>query len=206
MRLMPARTAMCAAALIECDLPMPRPPRSSQHQSRLRGGSCAVRALNTHSSAMSLPRWPASVLRSASDSAATAARMSCKRCTSLKNRSFTFGRFLAHNHAFDFLAGEQVEGAADFFGGGFAAGFERATDDVVAARRGFEPEQPGAAFHDLERNGGMVDASFDGFLVMCALQLVEAVKLKLNRAGAHLRRDGAAHPGQRRIDLVEADA
>src|SRR5262249_50784393 len=40
MRFMPARTAVCTAADIECDLPAPRPPRNSQHHDRSGGGSC----------------------------------------------------------------------------------------------------------------------------------------------------------------------
>src|SRR5262249_38852167 len=53
MRLIPARTAVCTACDIECDLPVPRPPRNSQHHDRSGGGSCASRAAKTQSSAQS---------------------------------------------------------------------------------------------------------------------------------------------------------
>ena len=50
-----ARTAICTAADIECDLPVPRPPRKSQLQPRSGGGSCVWRARNTQSSEASSP-------------------------------------------------------------------------------------------------------------------------------------------------------
>ena len=63
MRDIPARTAVCTAAVIECDLPAPRPPRNSQHHDRSGGGSCASRAAKTQSSAASSPSPRISFLR-----------------------------------------------------------------------------------------------------------------------------------------------
>src|SRR5262245_27992224 len=50
MPFMPARTPVCTAADIACDLPVPRPPRNNQHQERSGGGNCASRAAKTQSS------------------------------------------------------------------------------------------------------------------------------------------------------------
>src|SRR5215475_2591959 len=118
MRFMPARTAMCTAADIECDLPVPRPPRNSQHHDRSGGGICASRAAKTHSSAGSSP----SPLISSSASAGVISLMSwrnwCMRLTSRKKRS-AIAVVLFHDFAFDvaiFLASYIIDERADFLG------------------------------------------------------------------------------------------
>src|SRR5262247_1254096 len=87
MRLMPARTAVCTAADIECDLPAPRPPRNNQHQSSSGGGNCASRAAKTQSSAASSPSPRISSSASSGVISLMSWRNWCMRSTSRKKRS-----------------------------------------------------------------------------------------------------------------------
>ena len=87
MRDIPARTAVCTAAVIECDLPAPRPPRNSQHHDRSGGGSCASRAAKTQSSAASSPSPRISSSASSGVISLMSWRNWCMRLTSRKNRS-----------------------------------------------------------------------------------------------------------------------
>src|SRR5262249_27163483 len=118
MRFMPARTAVCTAADIECDLPAPRPPRNSQHHDRSGGGSCASRAAKTQSSAASSP----SPCTSSSASAGVISLMSwrnwCMRLTSRKKRS-AIVVVLFHDFTIDdaiFLTSYVIEKRADYLG------------------------------------------------------------------------------------------
>src|SRR5262245_61628246 len=116
MRLMPARTAVCTAADIECDLPAPRPPRNSQHQDRSGGGSCASRAAKTQSSAASSPSPRISSSTSSGVISLMPWRNWCMRLTSRKKRS-TIVVVLFHDFAFDvaiFLASYVIEKRADY--------------------------------------------------------------------------------------------
>src|SRR5262249_11921605 len=102
MRFIPARTAVCTAADIECDLPAPRPPRNSQHHDRSGGGS---RAAKTQSSAASSP---SPRIRSA--------RNWCMRLTSRKKRS-AIVVVPFHDFAIDdpiFPASSVIDKCADF--------------------------------------------------------------------------------------------
>jgi len=87
MRFIPARTAVCTAADIECDLPTPRPPRNSQHHDRSAGGSCASRAAKTQSSAASSPSPRISSSASSEVIPLMSARNWCMRLTSRKKQS-----------------------------------------------------------------------------------------------------------------------
>ena len=100
MRDIPARTAVCTAAVIECDLPAPRPPRNSQHHDRSGGGSCASRAAKTQSSAASSPSPRISSSASSGVISLMSWRNWCMRLTSLKKRS-TIAVILFHDFAID---------------------------------------------------------------------------------------------------------
>src|SRR6516225_2619323 len=118
MRFRPARTAVCTAADIECDLPAPRPPRNSQHHDRSGGGSCASRAAKTQSSAASSPSPRISSSASSGVISLMSWRNWCMRLTSLKKRS-TIVVALLHDVAFDvaiFLASYIIDERANFLG------------------------------------------------------------------------------------------
>src|SRR5262249_54356783 len=100
MRFIPARTAVCTAADIECDLPAPRPPRNSQHHDRSGGGSCASRAAKTQSSAASSPSPRISSSSSSGVISLMSARNWCMRLTSRKKQS-AIAVILFHDFAFD---------------------------------------------------------------------------------------------------------
>src|SRR5215831_16599309 len=115
---MPARTAVCTACDIECDLPVPRPPRNSQHQSRSDGGSCASRAAKTQSSAAASPSPRISSPASSGVISLMSRRNWCMRITSRKKRS-AIVVVLFHDFAFDvaiFLASYIIDERADFLG------------------------------------------------------------------------------------------
>src|SRR5262244_1015460 len=117
MRLMPARTAVCTAADIECDLPVPRPPRNNQHHDRSGGGSCASRAAKTQSSAASSPSPRISSSASAGVISLMSRRNWCMRLTSRKKRS-AIVVVLFHDFAFDvaiFLASYILSTSARIF-------------------------------------------------------------------------------------------
>src|SRR5262249_10399099 len=118
MRFRPARTAVCTAADIECDLPAPRPPRNSQHHDRSGGGSCASRAAKTQSSAASSPSPRISSSASFGVISLMSWRNWCMRLTSLNKRS-TIVVVLFHDFAFDvaiFLASYIIDERANFLG------------------------------------------------------------------------------------------
>src|SRR5262249_1985112 len=118
MRFMPARTAVCTAADIECDLPAPRPPRNIQHHDRSGGGSCALRAAKTQSSAASWPNPRISSSTSSEVILLMSWRNWCMRLTSRKKRS-VIAVVLFHDLAFDvviFLASYIINERADFLG------------------------------------------------------------------------------------------
>src|SRR6516225_5720226 len=118
MRFIPARTAVCTAADIECDLPAPRPPRNIQHHDRSGGGSCASRAAKTQSSAASSPSPRISSSASFGVISLMSWRNWCMRLTSLKKRS-TIVVVLFHDFAFDvaiFLASYIIDERANFLG------------------------------------------------------------------------------------------
>src|SRR6516164_8622180 len=118
MRFIPARTAVCTAADIECDLPAPRPPRNSQHHDRSGGGSCASRAAKTQSSAASSPSPRISSSASAGVISLMSSRNWCMRLTSHKKRS-AIVVVLFHNFAVDaaiFLASYIIDERGDFLG------------------------------------------------------------------------------------------
>src|SRR5215471_4407939 len=118
MRFMPARTAVCTAADIECDLPVPRPPRNSQHHDRSGDGSCASRAAKTQSSAALSPSPRISSSTSSGVMWLMSWRNWCMRLTSRKKRS-AIVVVLFHDFAFDvaiFLASYIIEKRADFLG------------------------------------------------------------------------------------------
>src|SRR5215831_4252226 len=118
MRFMPARTAVCTAADIECDLPAPRPPRNSQHHDRSGGGSCASRAAKTQSSAASSPNPRISSSTSSGAISLMSWRNWCMRLTSRKKRS-AIVVVLFHDFAIDdaiFLASYVIDKRADFLG------------------------------------------------------------------------------------------
>src|SRR5215831_8419379 len=100
MRLMPARTAVCTAADIECDLPVPRPPRNNQHHDRSGGGSCASRAAKTQSPAASSPSPRISSSASSGVISLMSRRNWCMRSTSRKKRS-AMAAILFHSFAID---------------------------------------------------------------------------------------------------------
>src|SRR5215831_10016151 len=117
MRFMPARTAVCTAADIECDLPAPRPPRNSQHHDRSGGGSCASRAAKIQSSAASSPSPRISSLASSGVISLMSWRNWCMRLTSRKKRS-AIAVILFHDFAFDvaiFLASYILSTSARIF-------------------------------------------------------------------------------------------
>src|SRR5215471_15004699 len=124
MRFMPARTAVCTAADIECDLPAPRPPRNRQHHDRSGGGSCALRAAKTQSSAASSPSPRISSSASSGVISLMSWRNWCMRLTSRKKRSaivvVLFHDFaFFHDFTFDdaiFLASYVIEKRADYLG------------------------------------------------------------------------------------------
>src|SRR5215831_13296420 len=119
MRFRPARTAVCTAADIECDLPAPRPPRNSQHHDRSGGGSCASRAAKTQSSAASSPSPRISSSASSGVIPLMSWRIWCMRLTSRKKRSTIVVVVLFHDFAFDvaiFLASYIIDDRADFLG------------------------------------------------------------------------------------------
>src|SRR5262249_36833532 len=116
MRFMPARTAVCTAADIECDLPSPRPPRKSQHHDKSGGGSCASHAAKTQSSAASSPSPRISSSTSSGVISLMSWRNWCMRLTSRKKRS-TIVAVLFHDFTFDdavFLASYVIEKRADY--------------------------------------------------------------------------------------------
>src|SRR5215831_14362022 len=118
MRFRPARTAVCTAADIECDLPAPRPPRNSQHHDRSGGGSCASRAAKTQSSAASSPSPRISSSTSSGVISLMSWRNRCMRLTSRKKRS-AIVVVLFHDFAFDvaiFLASYIIDEHANFLG------------------------------------------------------------------------------------------
>src|SRR5215469_7531495 len=118
MRFIPARTAVCTAADIECDLPAPRPPRNSQHHDRSGGGSCASRAAKIQSSAASSPSPRISSSASAGVISLMSRRNWCMRLTSRKKRS-AIVVVLVHDFTIDdaiFLASYVIEKRANFLG------------------------------------------------------------------------------------------
>src|SRR5215831_9903229 len=118
MRFRPARTAVCTAADIECDLPAPRPPRNSQHHDRSGGGSCASRAAKTQSSAASSPSPRISSSASSGVISLMSWRNWCMRLTSCKKRS-AIVVILFYDFAIDdaiFLASYIIDKRADFLG------------------------------------------------------------------------------------------
>src|SRR5262245_4967331 len=117
MRFIPARTAVCTAADIECDLPAPRPPRNSQHHDRSGGGSCASRAAKIQSSAASSPSPRISSSASFGVISLMSWRNWCMRLTSPKKRS-AIVVVLFHDFAFDvaiFLASYILSTSARIF-------------------------------------------------------------------------------------------
>src|SRR5262249_49740261 len=117
-RFTPARTAVCTAADIECDLPAPRPPRNSQHHDRSGGGSWASRAAKTQSSAASSPSPRISSSASSGVISLISRRNWCMRLPSCKKRS-AIGVVLSHDFAFDvaiFLSSFIIDERADFLG------------------------------------------------------------------------------------------
>src|SRR5215470_16019295 len=118
MRFMPARTAVCTAADIECDLPAPRPPRNSQHHDRSGGGSCTSRAAKTQSSAALSPSPRISSSTSSGVISLMSWRNRCMRLTSRKKRS-AIVVVLFHDFALDvaiFLASYIIDERANFLG------------------------------------------------------------------------------------------
>src|SRR5262249_5304959 len=118
MRDMPARTAVCTAADIECDLPAPRPPRNSQHHDRSGGGSCASRAAKTQSSAASSSSPRISSSASSGVISLMSRRSWCMRLTSRKKRS-AIVVVLFHDFTFDdaiFLVSYVIDERANFLG------------------------------------------------------------------------------------------
>src|SRR5215472_9327783 len=118
MRDIPARTAVCTAADIECDLPAPRPPRNNQHHDRSDGGSCASRAAKTQSSAASSPSPRISSWASSGVISLMSWRNWCMRLTSRKKRS-AIVVVLFYDFAIDdaiFLASYIIDERADFLG------------------------------------------------------------------------------------------
>src|SRR5499427_5023337 len=139
MRDIPARTAVCTAADIECDLPAPRPPRNIQHHDKSGGGSCASRAAKTQSSAASSPSPRISSSTSCGVISLMSWRNWCMRLTSRKNRS-AIVVVLFHDFAFDvaiFLASYIIDERADFLGRqqhvAFLGGIDHSAiaDDIV---------------------------------------------------------------------------
>src|SRR5215471_3921566 len=118
MRDIPARTAVCTAADIECDLPAPRPPRNNQHHDRSGGGSCASRAAKIQSSAASSPSPRISSSASFVVMLLMSWRNWCMRLTSRKKRS-AIAVVLFHDFAFDvaiFLVSYIIDERANFLG------------------------------------------------------------------------------------------